>query len=187
MGRASGNGVNAMVSNPYPKPKDVQADFTVCELCDRSIKTKDWTAHKNSKKHRAIEQAEKDKENGKTADGEAAIPPRRDQPDRACPYDARRSGPLCRSARCDQGEYHVLDVGRYTCTVSGDCGSVTSSALVLSVSQGAAITTQPQAGVAACAGGTVTASLQATGPNLKYQWYTGELGFSAKAVRLLGI
>ncbi|KAF2737166.1 hypothetical protein EJ04DRAFT_594089 [Polyplosphaeria fusca] len=66
MGRYKGGHGNAIGSNPYPQPKDVKSCFTTCEVCDRSLMSKDWVPHKNSKKHRALEQAEKDKENGKT-------------------------------------------------------------------------------------------------------------------------
>lgn len=52
-----------MPSNPYNRPKEQIPRITVCELCDRSLNTKDWNAHKNSKKHRAAEDAEKAKEN----------------------------------------------------------------------------------------------------------------------------
>ena len=33
--------------------------YTTCELCERTMPTKDWTSHKNSKKHRAAEAKEK--------------------------------------------------------------------------------------------------------------------------------
>jgi cellular nucleic acid-binding protein len=33
--------------------------FTTCELCDRTMPTKDWNGHKNSKKHREAENKEK--------------------------------------------------------------------------------------------------------------------------------
>lgn len=45
--------------------------FTICELCDRSIRTLDWSAHKNSKKHRQAEAAERggtDKTDGSGGD-----------------------------------------------------------------------------------------------------------------------
>jgi cellular nucleic acid-binding protein len=57
---ASGMG---MVSNPYPKPKDTQPLYTECETCERKIFSKDWTSHKNSKKHRQLEEAARNKEN----------------------------------------------------------------------------------------------------------------------------
>lgn len=38
---------------------------TLCELCGRTLNTRDWPQHKNSKAHRALEQKEKDKENTK--------------------------------------------------------------------------------------------------------------------------
>jgi cellular nucleic acid-binding protein len=42
-------------SNPYPAPKAVIPETTICEHCDRTLMTKDWAAHKNSKKHRENE------------------------------------------------------------------------------------------------------------------------------------
>ena len=59
MGRSS-NAVLAanLIANPYPAAKDHQAINTICELCDRTIKTKDWSAHKRSKKHRENEKKE---------------------------------------------------------------------------------------------------------------------------------
>lgn len=44
-----------IVANPYGKPKDIQPKYTLCELCDRTIETKDWGAHKNSRAHRKKE------------------------------------------------------------------------------------------------------------------------------------
>lgn len=51
--------ISGMASNPYPRPKDQQAINTICEICDRSIRTLDWAAHKNSKKHREAEAKER--------------------------------------------------------------------------------------------------------------------------------
>lgn len=48
-----------MISNPYPKPKEHIPRLTYCELCDRTLPTKDWQAHKNSKKHREAEAKER--------------------------------------------------------------------------------------------------------------------------------
>ncbi|KAJ4309024.1 hypothetical protein N0V94_009119 [Neodidymelliopsis sp. IMI 364377] len=47
-----------MASNPYNRPKEQIPRITLCELCDKSLNTKDWNAHKNSKKHRAAEAGE---------------------------------------------------------------------------------------------------------------------------------
>lgn len=49
------NQLSGMMSNPYPRPKQCQAINTFCELCERNIRTLDWSAHKNSKKHRQAE------------------------------------------------------------------------------------------------------------------------------------
>lgn len=65
-----------MESNPYPRPKEHVPNITVCELCDRSIPTKDWNGHKNSKKHREAETKEKeaagDKKNANDFGGDSA-------------------------------------------------------------------------------------------------------------------
>jgi cellular nucleic acid-binding protein len=54
---------STMPSNPYPTLRDTQPFNTVCELCDRTIQTKDWQSHKNSKGHRKLEEAVRSKEN----------------------------------------------------------------------------------------------------------------------------
>ncbi|KAF2627665.1 hypothetical protein BU25DRAFT_341387 [Macroventuria anomochaeta] len=54
-----------MASNPYRSMKEQVPLRTLCELCNRTINTRDWPMHKNSKAHRALEQAGKDKENTK--------------------------------------------------------------------------------------------------------------------------
>lgn len=46
---------NTIGANPYPPARDKDPDVFICEICDRRIGSKDWTAHKNSKKHRANE------------------------------------------------------------------------------------------------------------------------------------
>jgi cellular nucleic acid-binding protein len=48
-----------MTSNPYSRPKEIAPKNTTCELCNRTMPTKDWPSHKNSKKHRQAESAEK--------------------------------------------------------------------------------------------------------------------------------
>lgn len=53
-----------MASNPYQGMKEQVPLKTLCELCNRTLNTRDWPVHKNSKSHRAREQTEKDKENG---------------------------------------------------------------------------------------------------------------------------
>ncbi|KAF2246832.1 hypothetical protein BU26DRAFT_53960 [Trematosphaeria pertusa] len=55
---------SAMVANPYSgRARDIQPTFTICEICDRTLKTKDWGSHKNSKGHRTKEEAAKAKDN----------------------------------------------------------------------------------------------------------------------------
>jgi cellular nucleic acid-binding protein len=65
MGRRAGIAMmsSGMAANPYARPKDQIALITLCELCDIQMKTKDWNAHKNSKKHRAEETKEQKKNN----------------------------------------------------------------------------------------------------------------------------
>jgi len=53
------NQLSNMTSNPYPRPKEQQSINTFCELCERTIRTLDWSAHKNSKKHRQAEAVER--------------------------------------------------------------------------------------------------------------------------------
>lgn len=58
--------LNTIPTNPYNNAKDVPPDFYTCERCHRTIPSKNWPEHKNSKKHRALEDEErrsKDKEN----------------------------------------------------------------------------------------------------------------------------
>jgi cellular nucleic acid-binding protein len=47
-------------NNPYTVFATPIPGNTLCELCDRSMATKDWNSHKISKKHRAKEQEIKD-------------------------------------------------------------------------------------------------------------------------------
>jgi cellular nucleic acid-binding protein len=61
-GRTPAQALN-MVANPYGKPREIQPTNTECEVCNRTIKTKDWNAHKNSKGHRKKEDDVKPKEN----------------------------------------------------------------------------------------------------------------------------
>jgi trimeric autotransporter adhesin len=63
------------------------------------------------------------------------------------------------------------DAGSYTCTVTGTCGSVTSSAFVLSVSGATTLAKQQAVSEAVCQGGAFTATVSATGAELQYQWY----------------
>ena len=69
MGRAQVPNLHpGMASNPYRSMKEQVPLKTLCELCDRTINTRDWPMHKNSKAHRALEQAEMHKENAKASD-----------------------------------------------------------------------------------------------------------------------
>ncbi len=61
--------------------------------------------------------------------------------------------------------------GSYVCVVTGDCGSVTSAAFVVSVNSAPVITTQPAASSMGCPQGSATVSVVATGGNLTYQWH----------------
>ncbi|QDS77153.1 hypothetical protein FKW77_001421 [Venturia effusa] len=64
-----------MANNPYssfsaPIPKN-----TFCEICERSLATKDWNSHKTSKKHRAAEQKIKDDEEAARERAKKAMQP----------------------------------------------------------------------------------------------------------------
>ena len=61
------------------------------------------------------------------------------------------------------------DGGRYTCVVSGTCGSIISSAVTVTVHPITAISTQPQAQTL-CQGGTISLNTSAIGNSLSYQW-----------------
>lgn len=64
----------------------------------------------------------------------------------------------------------ITDGGAYTCTVSGSCGSQTSSAALLQVNQATVITLQP-VGQTLCEGDNVQFMVSATGTEpLSYQW-----------------
>lgn len=65
MGRAQVLNIHpGMASNPYQGMKEQVPLKTLCELCNRTLNTRDWPVHKNSKAHRALEEKEKGKENG---------------------------------------------------------------------------------------------------------------------------
>jgi hypothetical protein len=61
------------------------------------------------------------------------------------------------------------DIGSYDCVVTGGCGSMTSSAAMLSVNDATSITGQPMAQTA-CVGASASFSVTATGASLTYQW-----------------
>jgi hypothetical protein len=54
-----------MLSNPYHKGNGKVGIDTHCETCDRTFKSKDWSAHQNSKGHQTKKAAIKNKENVK--------------------------------------------------------------------------------------------------------------------------
>jgi subtilisin-like proprotein convertase family protein len=76
----------------------------------------------------------------------------------------------CRTATLWVTNVSSSDVVNYGCVVSGGCGSVTSSAPVLTVRAATAISQQPS-GQAVSIGGTANFSVAATGEGtLMYQW-----------------
>lgn len=68
----------------------------------------------------------------------------------------------------------ATDSGTYTCTVSNACGAATSNPAELVVETPGVFSVQPVARVA-CAGGTVTFTVAATGSNLTYRWQSQAL------------
>jgi hypothetical protein len=63
----------------------------------------------------------------------------------------------------------VGNAGTYSCVVTNSCNSVTSGNAVVTVTQGIAITQQPQSAVG-CSGGSVQFTVAATGTSPTYQW-----------------
>ena len=54
------------LSNPYHKGKEKVGVDTHCETCDRTFKSRDWSAHSTSKVHLSKRAAIENKENVKT-------------------------------------------------------------------------------------------------------------------------
>jgi PKD repeat protein len=61
------------------------------------------------------------------------------------------------------------DAGNYTCIITGDCGTVTSSAAVLTVNANVLISDQP-VDLTLCTGDNATFSVNVTGTATAYQW-----------------
>lgn len=61
--------LSGLASNPYPRPKTQVPILTTCELCDKTMFSKDWQGHKNSKKHRKAEAKEKAEADGTDTNG----------------------------------------------------------------------------------------------------------------------
>ena len=70
------------------------------------------------------------------------------------------------------------NAGSYSCKVSNDAGSKTSSIAKLTVTPAVIITAQPTAATTIKVGSPVTLSVTATGNNLSYQWYVGSKAIS---------
>ncbi len=64
------------------------------------------------------------------------------------------------------------DAGTYTVTISGACGTATSSNAIVTVNPTTAITTAPVA-QNGCVGSNITFTVAAAGENLSYQWKKG--------------
>ncbi len=71
----------------------------------------------------------------------------------------------------------AADAGNYDVIVNSTCGSVTSSAVTLTVNATTAINTQP-ANQTVCAGTSATFSVAASGTGLTYQWRKGGVNIS---------
>ncbi len=72
------------------------------------------------------------------------------------------------SATLNLNNVTAADAANYDVVITGTCGSITSSAVALTVNATTAITTQPTA-VTACQG-NASFTVAATGANLTYQW-----------------
>lgn len=62
------------------------------------------------------------------------------------------------------------DVGNYQVTITGNCGTVTSNTVSVTLLATTNVTTTPS-NYASCAGANINLSVAATGANLTYQWY----------------
>jgi hypothetical protein len=75
----------------------------------------------------------------------------------------------------------AIDAGSYTVEVTGTCGTVTSSAVLLTINTPVTISVQPAA-TAACIGGNASMSVTATGSGtLSYQWKRGTTNVGTNA------
>ncbi|KAJ4292643.1 hypothetical protein N0V90_009306 [Kalmusia sp. IMI 367209] len=73
MARRVGPLATPLASNPYARARDIQPQFVLCELCDRSFLNKDWNGHKNGKEHRQNENEQRSgKENAAPGGGSAS-------------------------------------------------------------------------------------------------------------------
>ncbi len=61
------------------------------------------------------------------------------------------------------------NAGNYTCVITGDCGSETTSTAVVTVNEGTTITQQPQS-ESICEGNNITFSIITSGVGDTYQW-----------------
>lgn len=61
------------------------------------------------------------------------------------------------------------DAGDYTCTVSGNCGTVNTNSAVLTINQGVGVTLQPVSSTR-CAGDNTGFLITAKGSSITYQW-----------------
>jgi trimeric autotransporter adhesin len=87
-------------------------------------------------------------------------------------YQWRKAGvaiPGATASSLNFSSVAASDAANYDVIVTGNCGSDTSTAVSLTVNAGPAITTQPVSQLA-CAGGSATFTVTATGSNLTYQW-----------------
>ncbi|MBN2663802.1 MAG: immunoglobulin domain-containing protein [Bacteroidales bacterium] len=64
----------------------------------------------------------------------------------------------------------AADLGDFYCVVSGDCGSVTSVTVSLTIGTGITIVEQPT-DLSVCEGADAVFTVNATGSNLSYQWF----------------
>ncbi|GAA4453533.1 hypothetical protein GCM10023189_18740 [Nibrella saemangeumensis] len=86
------------------------------------------------------------------------------------------------SATLTLPNFQNKDAGSYNCTITGSCGSVTSTACMLSLGSPTVITTQPIGSIATCPGNTVTALVSVSGTELQYQWYKDDLSDANRVV-----
>ena len=67
----------------------------------------------------------------------------------------------------------ITDSGEYRLVITGDCNSVTTTALTLTVGESVAVTAEPAAQSVVCAGASVFVPVSTTGAGSTIQWYKG--------------
>jgi len=79
------------------------------------------------------------------------------------------------------------DAGSYTVTISNACGTITSSAAVVTVNNAPVITAQPAQTGPVCTGGTLNLSVSSNGSGLSYEWFNNGVSIPAATASTLSL